>query len=188
MRSDRQTLPVDVPTRLALLARDGDRAAFDGFVRATQADVWRCCAHLVEPEAADDLTQETYLRLVGALRTFRGDASGRTFALSIARRVCVDEIRGRTRRRALTDRLLRRRPVAHEDDRAAASAVEDLVHALDDDRRSAFVLTQLLGLSYEEAAEVCDCAVGTIRSRVSRARQVLIAALDEPGIDAAVSE
>ena len=63
--------------RLEVTAR-----ALDGFVRATQADVWRCCAHLVAPDAADDLTQETYLRLVTALRSFRGDASGRTFVLA----------------------------------------------------------------------------------------------------------
>jgi RNA polymerase sigma-70 factor (ECF subfamily) len=169
---------VDPVTRLALGAARGDGYALDGFVRATQADVWRCCAHLVAPEAADDLTQETYLRLVTALRSFRGDASGRTFVLSIARRVCFDEIRRRTRRRALADRLWRRRPPALED-ASATSALEALVDQLEPDRRAAFVLTQLLGLSYEEAAVVCECAVGTIRSRVSRARQVLIDALDD---------
>ena len=169
----------DLPTRLALQARAGDRIALDGFVRATQADVWRCCAHLVAMDAADDLTQETYLRLVRALPGFRGESSGRTFVLSIARRVCADEIRHRTRRRGLSDRLQRRRVPLAVGDRADATALEQLVKALDDERRAAFVLTQLLGLSYEDAAEVCGCAVGTIRSRVSRARQVLIDALDD---------
>ncbi len=64
-------------------------------------------------------------------------------------------------------------------DTSASTELEDLVEQLEPDRRAAFVLTQLLGLSYEEAAVVCDCAVGTIRSRVSRARQVLIDALDD---------
>ena len=158
----------DPTTRLALLARTGDVVALDTLVRATQADVWRCCAHLVGPEAADDLTQETYVRLMSGLRGYRGDASGRTFVLSIARRVCVDEIRRRTRRRALADRLFHRRSPITEGDTAEAAALEDSSASLDDDRRAAFVLTQLLGLSYEEAAVVCDCAVGTIRSRVSR--------------------
>jgi RNA polymerase sigma-70 factor (ECF subfamily) len=174
---------VDPVTRLALLARGGDAAALDAFVRATQADVWRYCAHLVSTEAADDLTQDTYLRLVGALRSFRADASGRTFVLSIARRACADEIRRRVRRRALTDRLTRRRPRVHEDDATGTGALEDLIDRLDEQRRAAFVLTQLLGLSYEEAAEVCDCAVGTIRSRVSRARRSLIDALDDDALD-----
>ncbi|WP_255622142.1 sigma factor-like helix-turn-helix DNA-binding protein [Pseudonocardia sp. DSM 110487] len=54
--------------------------------------------------------------------------------------------------------------------------------ALDPERRTAFVLTQVLDLSYAEAAEVCGCPVGTIRSRVSRAREDLVAAMEErPG-------
>jgi RNA polymerase sigma-70 factor (ECF subfamily) len=54
-----------------------------------------------------------------------------------------------------------------------------LLDDLAPDRREAFVATQVLGLSYEEAAEVCDCPVGTIRSRVARARQDLVAAMAE---------
>jgi RNA polymerase sigma-70 factor (ECF subfamily) len=57
-----------------------------------------------------------------------------------------------------------------------------LLPALDGDRREAFVLTQIVGLSYAEAAEVCDCPVGTIRSRVARARAELINAT---GVEAA---
>jgi RNA polymerase sigma-70 factor (ECF subfamily) len=55
---------------------------------------------------------------------------------------------------------------------------------LDDDRRSAFVLTQVLGLRYDEAAEVLDCPIGTIRSRVARARVDLVVMMREPGQDA----
>ena len=60
-------------------------------------------------------------------------------------------------------------------------AVADLLARLDPDRREAFVLTQLLGLPYAEAAEVAGCPVGTIRSRVARARGDLIAALTDDG-------
>jgi RNA polymerase sigma-70 factor (ECF subfamily) len=169
----------DAATRLAWRAGRGDRAAFEDFVRATQADVWRCCAHLVASDAADDLTQETYARLVRALPAFRGDASGRTFALAIARRVCADELRRRVRVRSLTDKLRVRRHRMAESDGAGARALGELVGQLDEERRAAFVLTQLLGLSYDEAAAVCGCAVGTIRSRVSRARRQLVDALDD---------
>lgn len=58
----------------------------------------------------------------------------------------------------------------------AAVLLRRLVDALDPDRRDAFVLTQLLGLTYAEAADVCGCPVGTIRSRVARAREDLVAA------------
>ncbi|MGH3584780.1 MAG: sigma factor-like helix-turn-helix DNA-binding protein, partial [Pseudonocardia sp.] len=53
-----------------------------------------------------------------------------------------------------------------------------LVDALDPERREAFVLTQMLDLSYAAAAQVCGCPVGTIRSRVARAREDLVAAMD----------
>ncbi len=54
--------------------------------------------------------------------------------------------------------------------------LDALVDGLDDDRRAAFVLTQVLGLQYAEAAEVLGCPIGTVRSRVARARLDLVAA------------
>lgn len=166
---------MDDVTRLALAARDGDRVAFAGFVRQTQSDVWRLCAHLVDHVSADDLTQETYLRAVTAIGRYRGDATARTWLLSIARRVCADAIRTRTRRR----RALWRRGTDDEGVPPPAGAVEleAILAGLSTDRRTAFVLTQVLGLSYEEAAVAAGCPVGTIRSRVARARADLLAAL-----------
>ncbi|HET6212151.1 MAG TPA: sigma factor, partial [Micromonosporaceae bacterium] len=64
-------------TRWALAARHGDEPACAAFVRATQAEVWRFTAALVDPESADDLTQETYLRAFRALPGFEGRASAR---------------------------------------------------------------------------------------------------------------
>ena len=63
---------MDELTRLALAAAAGDRVALDRFVRATQADVWRLCAHLGDRDRADDLTQETYLRAFRSLPGFPG--------------------------------------------------------------------------------------------------------------------
>lgn len=164
----------DEVTRLALAARDGDRVAFAGFVRQTQGDVWRLCAHLVDRQSADDLTQETYLRAVTAISRYRGDASARTWLLSIARRVCVDVVRRRVRGRRVYQRL--REPAA-VDDRSGEIELGELLDSLDPDRRAAFTLTQLLGLRYDEAAAVMGCPKGTIRSRVSRARADLLAAV-----------
>ncbi|HEV7760416.1 MAG TPA: sigma-70 family RNA polymerase sigma factor [Acidimicrobiales bacterium] len=167
-------MPDDV-TRQALAARDGDRVAFAGFVRQTQGDVWRLCAHLVDPGSADDLTQETYLRAVTAIGRFRGDSTAKTWLLTIARRVCADSIRRRTRRRRA---LLRRGPEAEAvAEPAGAIELQAVMAGLTPDRRTAFTLTQVLGLSYEEAAAVVGCPVGTIRSRVARARADLVAAL-----------
>lgn len=170
---------VDEVTRLALEARAGDRDAFGGFVRRTQADVWRLCAHLVDPQSADDLTQETYARAVRSIGRFRGDSSAKVWLLAIARRTCVDAIRRRSRRRAAVERLAPEPEVTGPADELVA--LDRLVAGLHPDRRAAFVLTQVVGLSYEEAAAVVGCPIGTIRSRVARARADLLAALADPG-------
>ena len=160
-------------TRLAVEARDGDRMALVAFIRTSQAEVWRLCARLGDAGSADDLTQEVYARAIAALPRFRGDASARTWLLSIARNVAADAVRANRRRRRAAERLVADVPVVP--DPASADALERLVSGLDDDRRTAFVLTQVIGLTYAEAAEVCDVPVGTIRSRVARARDVLVA-------------
>ena len=147
------------------------------FVQLTQADVWRLCRHLGSGADPDDLTQETSPRALRTLPRFRGDASARTWLLSIARRVCADHVRRAVRERAASVRLL---PSAPDSDPAETVALRDLVARLDPDRRTAFVLTQVLGLSYAEAAEVAGCPIGTIRSRVARARGDLLDALPAP--------
>lgn len=169
---------MDELTDLAFRARAGDRAALGGLVRGTQADVWRLCAHLVDVEAADDLTQECFERALRALPRYEGRATVRVWLLAIARRTCMDELRRRTRRRGLVARAVaHRRDGDVAPDPAGAVALDALLADLDDDRRQAFVLTQVLGMPYAEAAAVCDCPVGTIRSRVARAREQLADAL-----------
>ena len=84
---------LDDVTALALAAGGGDRAALSEFIRATQAGVWQFVARLAGSEAADDLTQETYLRVLGALAGFEGRSSARTWLLAIARRVVADQFR-----------------------------------------------------------------------------------------------
>lgn len=163
----------DPLTELAHAAAEGDDVALSRLVRETQAQVWRLCRHLVSAEAADDLTQETYLRALRSLRSFRGDAPFSTWLLGVARRVCADHLRRAYRVSRLMERV-GRGPAAAP---GPANEVADLCARLEPDRREAFVLTQVVGLSYAEAARVCGCPVGTIRSRVARARADLIAAL-----------
>jgi RNA polymerase sigma-70 factor (ECF subfamily) len=167
--------------RLAARAAEGDTGAQAALIRETQADVWRLCAHLADRQVAEDLTQETYLRALPALRRYEGRASLRTWLLSIARRVCADHLRSKKRRgvvlvgedTALAD-LVRDLPA---DEVGGTVAAQDVLDRLEPERREAFVLTQLMGLPYAEAAEVVGCPIGTIRSRVARARADLVEAL-----------
>lgn len=167
-------------TRYALAARAGDRAAAASFINATAPQLRRVLRMLCDPGYVDDLVQETYLRAFQALPRYAERSPARLWLLAIARRVAADHVR----------KAQRSPRVAAEADwqRAAEEAtpvpghggyvaVAAAVAALEPERREAFVLTRMVGLSYEEAARACGCAVGTIRSRVYRARADLVAAL-----------
>jgi RNA polymerase sigma-70 factor, ECF subfamily len=165
----------DPVTALALAAGRGDNVALEAFIKATQRDVWRTVAFLGDPGHADDLTQETFLRVLGALPRFSGRSSARTWLLSIARRVCADAIRNRRPSVPVADP----EPPERGSDPAETVSLRLLLASLEPPFREAFVLTQVVGLSYAEAAEVIGCPVGTIRSRVARARDALVAGLGE---------
>ncbi|UIZ92285.1 RNA polymerase sigma factor [Corynebacterium sp. CNCTC7651] len=167
-------------TDLALRAGRGDKAALTEFIAHTQDDVWRLLAHLAGREYADDLTQETYLRVLKSLPRFAGRSSARTWLLSLARRTWVDSVRH--------DMARPRKSQAEYDDVASAQPSPDnpnvwlevmdaraMLEALAPERREALVLTQVLGYTYEEAAKIAGVRVGTIRSRVARARRDLVA-------------
>lgn len=167
-------------TRWALDAKAGDRAAAAAFIRATQHQVHRFLSHLADSRDVEDLSQETYLRAMRGLRGFDARSSAKTWLFAIARRVAADHVRTTMRRPrtvAVTgwdEATERGDSIAHFDE---GVVLRRLLQDLDPPRREAFVATQIVGLSYAEAAQVCDCPVGTIRSRVSRAREDLVAAL-----------
>ncbi len=172
-------------TALARAASAGDRAALAAFIRATQRDVYRFLSHLCDRGEAEDLTQETYLRALRALPRFAGRSSARTWLLSIARRVAADQVRRTVTRPRTTpvedwDTVVATNPTHRRSGFDESVLLRELVAGLDPDRRDAFVLTQMLGLGYAAAAEVCGCPVGTIRSRVARAREDLVRAMNAP--------
>lgn len=165
--------------QVALRAGDGDEAALGELVRRTSVTVWRACAALVDRGSADDLTQDTYLRAIRSLPAYRGESDPIRWLLTIARRVCADEIGRRRQLRQATARLAwERQPVAPEP--TGALDLADALGRLAPRRREAFVLTVVAGFSYSDAAALCGCPVGTIRSRVARARADLIEALYAP--------
>lgn len=173
----RQDVRPDNETLLSYMvaAQHGDDVALGHLVRATQPVVWRFCANFSSRQEADDVCQEVFIRASRNIRQFRGEAPVVSWLLSIARFVCADQVRRNQRRVRLTKRLAGQRfaaaqPASHLD-------LTALIDSLDTDRREAFVLTQVIGLSYEEAAATCDCPIGTIRSRVARARADLVEAV-----------
>jgi RNA polymerase sigma-70 factor, ECF subfamily len=157
-------------TGLLLAARDGDRVALSAWIHRTQGEVLGLCRSLANPDDAEDVAQDVYLRAYRALPRFRGESSARTWLLVIARATCADFVRASRRRRRLA---LRASAPSHEPDPTGTVEVHLMLRALKPDRRAAFALTQVIRTSYAEAAEICDCSIGTIRSRVARARDDL---------------
>lgn len=191
-KSYKPAAPDESITAWALAARGGDAHAVEQFVGALHRDVQRYVAHLCgDPQAVDDLAQDTFLRALGSLHRFEGRSSARSWLLSIARRAVIDSYRYAAARPRLADvpdwqlaaELAQPCDLPGFDD---GIALLDLLASLPDDRREAFILTQLLGLPYAEAAEVSGCPIGTVRSRVARARATLMDLLDDGGTSHAV--
>lgn len=179
---DRAAHPADAgPQRdrtldaLGSAAADGDRAAFAELCRALEGDVRRYCQALLgDAHLAEDAAQETFVRAVTAVRRYRGEGPVRLWMLVLARRAAARTLRQHLRHRDRRAECLLEAPAPGH---AGAVEVGMLIRELPEPHRQAFALTQLLGLRYEEAAVVCGCRVGTIRSRVHRARERLIAEL-----------
>jgi RNA polymerase sigma-70 factor, ECF subfamily len=160
-------------------ARAGDLGAFETLVRHYQGDVWRLSFHLIRDEGlADDVTQEAFVRAYRFLPRYRWEAKFSTWLFSIARNCARDELRRAGRRRSLAERLVREPGrVAH--DHSLHLEVREAVAALPLELREPVVLIDMFGVSYREVAFVLSLPVGTVKSRVHRARAALAAALGQ---------
>ncbi|MGP3633009.1 sigma-70 family RNA polymerase sigma factor [Streptomyces sp. 24-1644] len=178
-------------TGWALAAGCGDREAAEHFVRATYEDVRRFVTYLgADGPGAEDLAQETYLRAMTGLAGFAGRSCARTWLLAIARRVVIDGYRTASVRPRIADTAdwqaaAERAQPRHTPGFDESVALFDALRTMDAARSQAFVLTQLLGMSYEETADTAGCPIGTVRSRVARARRDLAAVWStEPSVPA----
>ena len=159
-------------------ARGGDLGAFEELVRGHQADVYRLALHLVrDVQTAEDVTQEAFVRAYRSLRRFRGGSKFSTWLFRITRNCAVDAIRKRERRRTYESAALERERGIEEP--SLRVALDEALDALEPDLREPFLLIEVLGLSYLEASGVLGIAVGTVKSRMHRARRELMAALGE---------
>jgi RNA polymerase sigma-70 factor, ECF subfamily len=137
-----------------------------------------CVRVLGTPSDAEEAVQETFIRLARHAEGFRGDAKLSTWLYRVARNVCTDHVRYDARRPSTPVADVTELFDAPDDDdpiesHAGLAAVGRALQQLDELSRQLLVLVAVDGLSYAEAAEVTDLAVGTVKSRVSRARQEL---------------
>lgn len=176
---------------LVAAAQEGSAEAFGVLAKRYHSNVYGIVYRMCGAEEAADLTQEIFLRALRALRKFQfhGDASFRTWLYRIAVNACINELRRRRRRGDIEGPSLDEEVATEEG--AVARAIPDetqsphvlaeraevqrVVHAivatLSPKHRAALTLVDLEQLDYEEAAKVLQCPLGTLKSRLARARR-----------------
>ena len=158
--------------------RAGEGTAFEELVMTYQHRVFGVALRMLGSAAeAEEVAQETFVRAHRALADFRGDAKLSTWLYAIASRLCLNRLASGERRlvRQGEDTLLRLSDAAPRPDAALErheleTALGRAIGELPEDRRIVVVLRDLEGLSYEEIAEALDLELGTVRSRLHRAR------------------
>tara|TARA_X000000950_G_scaffold196958_1_gene237142 strand:- start:96153 stop:96734 length:582 start_codon:yes stop_codon:yes gene_type:complete len=129
---------------------------------------------------ADDLAQETLLRAWKARESYQEGTNLKAWAFTILRNTFYSEKRRSWRRQPLDPEVAEATLVANDDASASMEllALRNAMNRLPDDQREALILVGAGGMPYEEVAEICGCAVGTIKSRVNRARNALAVILE----------
>ena len=166
----------------------GERGAFDLLVLRYQHKVVKLVARLLrDPAEAEDVAQEAFVKAYRAIGSFRGDSAFYTWLYRIAVNTARNTMASRQRRpldyeadlseseQSAVDSRMR-----HGDTPEAAALSEEIhqtvnraVEELPEDLRTAIILREIEGLSYEEIAAAMDCPVGTVRSRIFRAREAI---------------
>ncbi len=160
-------------------AQRGDIDCFNALVLHHQDAVYNVAYRIMgEHDAACDAVQDAFISAYRSIRRFRG-GKFRSWLMRIVTNACYDELRRRKRRPSVpldvldyTDVLDRQsdNPEAHAEDSALAQAIQDCINALPDDQRVVVVLHDVQAYSYHEAAEIAGVSLGTVKSRLSRAR------------------
>ena len=175
--------------RLITLSQQGEVAAFEELVEEYQGRIYNLAFRMLgNSEDALDVCQESFLKAYKALPRFRGDSSFSTWLYRIAQNVCLDALRRRNRQITFSldedleteDGMMPRQfsgdlpdpeeTVVH---RELQHVVDQALSALSEDHRQIIVLRDFDGCSYEEIADILDIELGTVKSRLYRARSAL---------------
>lgn len=175
--------------------RRGNLQAFEALVALYEKRAFNLALRMTgSMEDAQDITQEAFIKVYTGLRQFRGDAAFSTWLFRIVSNMCLDELRKRRRRAALSidepipqpdGEISRQLADLRADPQDAVEGndlkrlVQQAILQLSADHRLIVVLRDLQGFSYEEIAGMLECSLGTVKSRLSRARTALRRALEE---------
>ncbi|HLC42905.1 MAG TPA: sigma-70 family RNA polymerase sigma factor [Methylomirabilota bacterium] len=158
----------------------GDVKAFEAFVLTYQHRVFGISLRMLgDRSEAEEIAQEAFLRVYRSIREFRGESKLSTWLYTITSRLCLNRLKSGERQRREGAGVLARIANGHPDpaetleESELEAAIRQAIAELDEDRRIVVVLRDLHGLSYEEIAEALDLELGTVRSRLHRARMEL---------------
>ncbi len=171
--------------QLAAQAARGDHSAQAELVRRFQQPVLSLCFHLVGSQHAEDLAQDALLRVVTKIETFSGESAVGTWIYRVTTNICLSHLR-RSRRSPVRGSIDAETSPQIEEHNEGSSvqmneglpAVRRALDELSGDQRAILVLRDVRGLEYEQLTEVLDIPIGTVRSRLFRARKNLAAALE----------
>ena len=176
---------------LAAMAQSGDMAAFEELVRRTRNQVFAVAFRFVHNrEDAWDISQEVFVKAYRSLKSFRGEAAFKTWLLRITANQCKDQLKKRRLVAVELDETQGTQESPSTDQApAAAAAAAELREAIDKalaqlpvKHRTAFILREFEGLSYEEMAQAMGISLGTVMSRLHHARKKMRAALEKMGV------
>ncbi len=179
----------DLDQALVERVQRGDKSAFDLLVSKYQRKLSRLVARLVrDPGEVEDVTQEAFIKAYRALPSFRGDSAFYTWLYRIGINTAKNHLVAAGRRPPTATEHDADEAENYEDgerlrdintpesvlmSRQIADTVNQAMSALPEDLRSAIALREIEGMSYEEIAAVMDCPIGTVRSRIFRAREAI---------------
>jgi RNA polymerase sigma-70 factor (ECF subfamily) len=179
----------DIDQQLVERVQRGDKAAFDLLVVKYQRKIFRLLSRLIRDSAeVEDVAQEAFIKAYRALPNFRGDSAFYTWLYRIAINTAKNWLVSQGRRAPTSTETEIEEAETFDDGehlrdlntpdamlltRQVGDAVNRAIEALPEDLKTAIVLRELEGLSYEEIAETMNCPIGTVRSRIFRAREAI---------------
>jgi RNA polymerase sigma-70 factor (ECF subfamily) len=179
----------EIDQQLVERAQRGDKRAFELLVEKYQRKLARLLSRLIrDPGEVEDVTQEAFIKAYRALPSFRGDSAFYTWLYRIGINTAKNYLVAMGRRAPTSTEMEAEEAEGHESGellrdintpesllltKEIGNTVNEAIEALPEELRSAIQLRELEGMSYEEIAKLMDCPIGTVRSRIFRAREAI---------------
>jgi RNA polymerase sigma-70 factor (ECF subfamily) len=183
----------EVDQQLVERAQRGDKQAFELLVSKYQRKLARLLSRFIrDATEVEDVTQEAFIKAYRALPTFRGDSAFYTWLYRIGINTAKNYLAAMGRRAPTTTEIDSEEAEGYEDgeqlrdlntpenqmmSRQVAETVNQTLESLPEELRSAITLREIEGLSYDDLADIMNCPIGTVRSRIFRAREAIAAKL-----------